>query len=263
MRSSSAGVEHNVGGRKLAVELLHRARPDDRRSDSRVLDHEGDRQLDQRHAGLLGELRELLRPPRACAGSRAATCRSDRRAAVERGRRRASCRRAPAARQPAAGERAAGDDAHAVTLSGGQHVGSIPRTSIEYGGCSVRKRSQTRLRAAHWPRRSDRRGSRTSRCSGPCPGGRGRSARRASPRCRCPGRDGGSGRGRSSRCPGAAASSRPRVMIQRRELPRWLGSSPIGTRDLGGQHDVVAAAPAAPCRRSPRTRRRSRRRRCR
>ena len=60
MRSSTRGVERDVGGGQLAVELLHGARADDRRGDRRVVDDEGDGQLDQREAGVVGDLGELL-----------------------------------------------------------------------------------------------------------------------------------------------------------------------------------------------------------
>ena len=53
-------VEDDVGGGELALELLHRARPDDRGGDRGVVEHEGDGELDEGDAGLVGELRELL-----------------------------------------------------------------------------------------------------------------------------------------------------------------------------------------------------------
>ena len=53
-------VEDDVGGGELALELLHRARADDRGGDRGVVEDEGDRELDQRDAGLVGELGELL-----------------------------------------------------------------------------------------------------------------------------------------------------------------------------------------------------------
>jgi hypothetical protein len=46
--------ERDAGGSKLGLELLHGARPDDRRGDRRVIDHERDGHLDQRHPCLLG-----------------------------------------------------------------------------------------------------------------------------------------------------------------------------------------------------------------
>src|SRR3954453_4883270 len=45
------GVEDDVGGGELAVELLHRAGPDDRRGHAWVVDDEGDRQVDPGKAG--------------------------------------------------------------------------------------------------------------------------------------------------------------------------------------------------------------------
>jgi hypothetical protein len=60
MRSSTAWVEEDVGRGELAFELLHGARPDQRRGDGRVVEHERDRDLDVRDAGLVGELRERV-----------------------------------------------------------------------------------------------------------------------------------------------------------------------------------------------------------
>src|SRR2546422_3523389 len=40
---------------------LFRSRPDDRRRDRRMVDHEGERQMDERHTGLVGEPREGVR----------------------------------------------------------------------------------------------------------------------------------------------------------------------------------------------------------
>ena len=60
MRSSTRLVEDDVGGGELALELLHRARPDQRRGDGGVVEHEGDRELDERDARLVGELGEFL-----------------------------------------------------------------------------------------------------------------------------------------------------------------------------------------------------------
>ena len=54
------GVERDVGGGQLAVELLHGPRADDRRRHGRVVRDEGDRQLDQRDARVVGDLGELL-----------------------------------------------------------------------------------------------------------------------------------------------------------------------------------------------------------
>ena len=53
-------VEPDVGGGQLAVELLHRPRADDRRGHPGVVHDERDRELDQRQAGVVGDLGELL-----------------------------------------------------------------------------------------------------------------------------------------------------------------------------------------------------------
>jgi hypothetical protein len=47
-------VQEGVGGGKLAFELVHRARPNDRGGYRRMIDHERNRHLDERQAGLLG-----------------------------------------------------------------------------------------------------------------------------------------------------------------------------------------------------------------
>src|ERR1700704_2327956 len=51
-------VEGDVRRGELAVQMLHRARPDDRRRDGRVVEHERDGELDERDPCLVGELRE-------------------------------------------------------------------------------------------------------------------------------------------------------------------------------------------------------------
>jgi hypothetical protein len=53
-------VERDVGGGELALELLHRPGADDRRGDGGVVDDERDGQLDERYAGVLGDLSELF-----------------------------------------------------------------------------------------------------------------------------------------------------------------------------------------------------------
>jgi hypothetical protein len=53
-------VEDNVGCGELAFEVLHGARPDDRSGDGGVVRDEGDRQLEERDPGIVGELRELV-----------------------------------------------------------------------------------------------------------------------------------------------------------------------------------------------------------
>ena len=119
----------------------------------------------------------------------------------------------------------------------------MPRTRIEYGGCSQTKRSRPRsLRPPTAPRRSPSAGTSRSRCSGPCPAGRGRSARRASRRCRCPARGGGSGRGRCSRScrrRSVASTSRDDPAARVAELVRVVAHRAV---HLGREHDVVAPA---------------------
>jgi len=55
-------AELHVDGAELALELLHRPRADDRRGHGRVADDEGECQVDQADARLVGELSELLDP---------------------------------------------------------------------------------------------------------------------------------------------------------------------------------------------------------
>src|SRR3954451_18266583 len=52
--------ERHVRGAELGLEVAHRPRSDDRGRDRRMVDHERERELDQRHPRLLGELRERL-----------------------------------------------------------------------------------------------------------------------------------------------------------------------------------------------------------
>src|SRR3954452_20889712 len=54
------GVDDDVCGGELALEMLHRARTDDRGRHGGMVEHERDGELDQRHAACLGELRELV-----------------------------------------------------------------------------------------------------------------------------------------------------------------------------------------------------------
>jgi hypothetical protein len=54
--STAAG---RVRGGQLALELLHRARADDRAGDAGVVDDERDRQLDHGQAGVVGDRGEL------------------------------------------------------------------------------------------------------------------------------------------------------------------------------------------------------------
>jgi hypothetical protein len=51
-----SAVRVHVGAGQLGFELLHGARADDRGGDRRVVDHEGDGQLDERQAGLSASL---------------------------------------------------------------------------------------------------------------------------------------------------------------------------------------------------------------
>jgi hypothetical protein len=74
----------------------------------------------------------------------------------------------------------------------------MPRTRIEYGGCSVTNRPSVRSARSTVPRRSRGRGRSRNRTRGSCPGAAGRSAPRGSPRPRCPDLAGAPGRGRSS-----------------------------------------------------------------
>ena len=54
------GVEDDVAGRELGFELLHGARAEDGGSDGWVVEHEGDRHLDERDSNLVCEDGELL-----------------------------------------------------------------------------------------------------------------------------------------------------------------------------------------------------------
>src|SRR3954452_21380130 len=115
------GVELYVGGAELRVEVVHRARPDDRGGHRRVIDDEGEREVDERQPRRLGELRELL------GRLELALVRRDREVvaagdAVVAARLRRLLPLAPAARQPAAAERSPRDDAHAVAPARRKHV---------------------------------------------------------------------------------------------------------------------------------------------
>ena len=114
------GVERDVGGGQLALELLHRARADDRGGHGGVVDDEGDGQLDQRHARVVGHLRELLDRLELALVLRQRHVEA-RGEALARGRGRRAVG-APVPGQPAAAERAVGEDAHAVALRGRQDV---------------------------------------------------------------------------------------------------------------------------------------------
>ena len=114
--------ELDLGRAQLALEVLHRARADDRRGDRRVADHEGERHLDQAEAGLLRdggqgvggvELALVLRQRHVVALGHHLGPAGVRQLRVL----------AVAAREPAAAEWAPGDHAHAVAPAGGEHVG--------------------------------------------------------------------------------------------------------------------------------------------
>src|SRR4051812_14372559 len=113
--------ELDVGRRQLRLQVLHRARADDRGGHRRVADDERERQLDQAHAALLGELAErvggvelalIAGVVHVVAGGQA----------LRAPRLRQVLALAVVARQPAAGQRAPRDHAHAIAQAGGQHV---------------------------------------------------------------------------------------------------------------------------------------------
>jgi len=52
--------QSDFGRAELGLQVLHGPGSDNRRGDGRVLEHEGDGELDQRDAGLLGEGRQLI-----------------------------------------------------------------------------------------------------------------------------------------------------------------------------------------------------------
>ena len=212
IRSSTSARERAAPAPELALELLHRARADDRRGDGRVADHERERHLDQRHARPPRRARRARRRPRACAGCRGATCRSAR-AASARARLVSRATRRPCGSGPTASRRRAGSR------------GSRPcRTRWQTGSTSAsiaadqhrvgRLLADEALAAAPLgdPLRLDdlmggeRRAADVADLAGADEVGR---ARRASRRCRCRARGGGSGRGRSSRSSAAAGCSRP------------------------------------------------------
>jgi hypothetical protein len=99
-------VEGDVGRGELAVELLHGPRPKQRRGDGGMLEHERDRELDERDPRFVGELGELLDGIQLPLVGRLRE--------IEALGQPAGARRgllpgvlAPAARQPAAGQRTA------------------------------------------------------------------------------------------------------------------------------------------------------------
>ena len=52
--------ELDLRGGELGLEMAQRARADDRRGHRRMIEHERERERDQRVTGLLGQLRELF-----------------------------------------------------------------------------------------------------------------------------------------------------------------------------------------------------------
>src|ERR1039458_10171433 len=119
-------VEHvrgqlDLARAELGLQLLHRARPDDRRGHRRVADHERDREVDERDTGLLGELGQRVgRVELALISREREVIAGGQTLRAGRGGRRLTL--APAARQPAAGERAPWDHTHAVALGGSQQI---------------------------------------------------------------------------------------------------------------------------------------------
>jgi hypothetical protein len=83
------------------------------------------------------------------------------------------------------------DRTDAVTLTHGNTARSIARVKIEYIGCSLTGARCGPVRPPTSTRRSRGRSRRTFPPCAPCPIGRGRSARRVTPRDRCPDRVGG------------------------------------------------------------------------
>ena len=132
MRSRTSSSRRSSARPELGLELLHRARPDDRRRDRRVVDHEGERQVDQRDAELVGQL------PERVGGLELGLVLGDAQVVALREHRRAARGQvvgalAPLARQPAARQRAPRDHAHAVLEAGGQHVGLDPAREQRVG----------------------------------------------------------------------------------------------------------------------------------
>ena len=100
------GGQLDVGRAELGLEMLHRARPDDRRRHRRVADDEREREMDQADARLLGEPARARRRRRACAGWRGSRGRSA--AGIIARASRRSGRRRPCATCPTASRRPAG-----------------------------------------------------------------------------------------------------------------------------------------------------------
>ena len=172
------GVERDAGGGQLAVELLCGPRADIAKVTAGWLTTKA-MQLDHRQAGVVSDLRPAARRLRACAGSRAATCqaRGEPLAGGEVGElRRPSC--PTASRRPAGCKRGSPCRAFAaggleLDAAGQQRVGRrLGADALEVA----------LARGPLRPRRSGCQSTTWIRSSGPCPAGRGPSARRASPR---------------------------------------------------------------------------------
>ena len=120
-------VEHvvrqlDVGRGQLRLEVLHRARADDGRGHGGMADHEGQRHLDQRDAGLVGQAAEGVGRVELglVLGQRQVVAVGDHLGAA---RAEVVGALAPLAGQPAAGERAPRDHAHAVAPAHRQQLG--------------------------------------------------------------------------------------------------------------------------------------------
>ena len=173
---------------------------------------------------------------------------------------------AVAARQPAARERAVGDDAHPVALAGGQHV-VLDRAGEDRVGRLLAAEPLAAARSRRRPLRLDdlrggkRRVADVADLALMDEVGQ-RAERLVDVGARDPG--GGSGRGRSSR-----SASRRSEFSTSRDDPAARGTALVGV--IAHRHVHLAwrarrrraCRRPAPCRRSPRTHRRSRRRRCR
>ncbi len=107
IRSSSASVELRLRGAELGLELLHRARADDRRRHGRMADDEGERHVDQRDARLVRQPRERvggLELAPGWPGSRGRSAGGSAPSDATSGRRR-PCASGPRASRPRAGSR--------------------------------------------------------------------------------------------------------------------------------------------------------------
>ena len=217
--------------------------------------HEGHRQVRSGQPGLLGEPWPARRPRRACAGSSGRTGRSGRRCRSPR--RRVRRHPGPCGTGPSASRRRAGSrrSRPCRALADRQHVGA--RSRGRASSTAAARRRSARAAPLGRPLRLDdlvTAGRSSCRSSGSCPGAR-----------------------RSVSAPSVSSMSVSRigtvdlvqvdvVGLQPAQAVLDLAHDPaprvaplvrvVAHRavDLGGEHDVVAPAPAAPCRRSPRTR---------